>query len=218
MADETNAKRPDARRDSRTARVATGADAESMGAMFARAFAEDPVWAWMCGARYAHFTRRAAPFFAVETRRHLRLGSAWTVPGANAGALWAPPGAWKTSLVDLARWAPSATRVFGSHLARSLQALAKVDQVHPSEDHWYLALLGTDPDHQRTGLGSALLAPVLAECDTEGLPAYLETSKEENLAFYARHGFVETSRMMLGGPAGVPMWTMWRDPQVPGTP
>lgn len=200
------------------ARQATGTDAEAMGAMFARAFADDPVWVWMCKERVARFTRLAAPFFAIETRQYLPSASAWTVPGANAGALWAPPGAWRTSLADMARWAPSALRLFGVHLPRSLSALAVVDKVHPREPHWYLALLGTDPDQQGTGLGSAVLRPVLGLCDEAGLGAYLESSKEANVSFYERHGFEVTGRVEMGRDhSGPPMWTMWREPQVPST-
>ncbi|HET8929887.1 MAG TPA: GNAT family N-acetyltransferase [Acidimicrobiales bacterium] len=199
------------------ARTATDVDAEAMGAMFARAFADDPVWVWMCKTRVARFTRLAAPFFATETRQYLPTDSAWTVPGADAGALWAPPGAWRTSLVDMARWAPSALRLFGLHLPRSLSALAVVDKVHPREPHWYLALLGTDPDQQGTGLGSAVLRPVLERCDDDGLGAYLESSKEANVSFYERHGFEVTGRVEMGRDgSGPPMWTMWREPQVPG--
>lgn len=184
--------------------------------MFARAFADDPVWMWMCKARVRRFTRLAAPFFATETRQYLPSMSAWTVPGADAGALWAPPGAWRVSPLDLARWAPSAVRLFGVHLPRSLSALAVVDKIHPSEPHWYLALLGTDPDHQGTGLGSTVLRPVLERCDRDGFPAYLESSKEANLGFYARHGFEVTGQIEMGRDHnGPPMWTMWREPRVP---
>lgn len=198
------------------ARPAATGDAQAMGAMFARAFADDPVWDWLCRGRMRRFTRLAAPFFAAETRHHLSLSSAWTVPGADAGALWAPPGAWKLSLADLARWAPSAARLFGVHLPRSLIALGEFDKIHPTEPHWYLALLGTDPDHQGTGLGSAVLAPVLKECDETGTPAYLESSKEKNLAFYGRHGFEVTDEVRMGRKADGPkMWTMWREPHPP---
>lgn len=198
------------------ARVATTDDAEAMGAMFARAFADDPVWVWMCRARMARFPRLAAPFFAAETRQHLRHSSAFTSPGANAGALWVPPGTPRLTVADMVRWAPSALRLFGRHLPRSLSALNTVDRVHPREPHWYLALLGTDPDHQGTGLGSAVLAPVLERCDADGVPAYLESSKEANLAFYARHGFVVTGRVDMGGDGNGPsMWTMWREPRPP---
>jgi len=33
------------------------------------------------------------------------------------------------------------------------------------------------------------MIPILEHCDSEGMPAYLESSKESNIAFYRRHGF-----------------------------
>ena len=66
------------------------------------------------------------------------------------------------------------------------------------------------PVAQGRGLGSSVLAPVLGRCDDEGLGAYLESSKEENLAFYSRHGFEVTEEVQL--PGGPPVWLMWRDP------
>ena len=57
-----------------------------------------------------------------------------------------------------------------------------------------------------------LLKPVLDRCDDEGLGAYLESSKEENIAFYNRQGFELTRRLDL--PAGCPpVWAMWREPR-----
>lgn len=205
------------RGDEASARRATQADADALGAMFARAFADDPVWTWMCRSRVARFQRLAAPFFAAETRQYLARRSAWTVPGCAAAALWAPPGTWRIGTGDMIRWAPSALRLFALHLPRSLSALAEFDRIHPREPHWYLASLATDPDLQGRGLGSAALRPVLDECDRTGMPAYLESSKEANLAFYARHGFEVTARVELGRDrSGPPMWTMWREP--PATP
>jgi hypothetical protein len=52
---------------------------------------------------------------------------------------------------------------------------------------------------------------MLERCDREGVPAYLESSKDENLPFYERHGFAATGtlHLPLGGP---PIRKTWRSP------
>src|SRR5213078_4575676 len=74
-------------------------------------------------------------------------------------------------------------------------------------DRWRMTAreaLGTDPPRQGEGIGSALLAPVLELCDRDHVPAYLESSKEQNVAFYSRHGFRVTDELHL--PKGPPVW------------
>ncbi len=107
-------------------------------------------------------------------------------------------------------------RVFGLRLPISVVTLEKAEKLHPRAPHWYLALLGTDPDRQGSGLGSAALQPVLDLCDTEGQAAYLESSKEGNVPFYERHGFEVTGTVDLGrGGTGPRLWLMWREPRPP---
>ncbi len=62
-------------------------------------------------------------------------------------------------------------------------------EVHPVEPHWYLSLLGVDPSHQGHGVGLGLLEYWLAAVEGDHLPSYLETDREENVAFYQRVGF-----------------------------
>ena len=81
---------------------------------------------------------------------------------------------------------------------------------HPQEPHWYLYYLAPAPGRQGTGIGSALLRPVLRRCDEQGLPAYLEATSEQNRALYARHGFVDREQYAL--PDGPPLLPMWRAP------
>jgi GNAT superfamily N-acetyltransferase len=71
------------------------------------------------------------------------------------------------------------------------------------------------PGEQGNGLGSRLIQPVLEICDRDGIPAYLESSKRSNIAFYARHGFRVTAELKLAR-RGPTMWPMWREPR--GTP
>jgi GNAT superfamily N-acetyltransferase len=79
------------------------------------------------------------------------------------------------------------------------------------EFHWYLMALGVEPSKQRKGLGTRLIEPILACADSSGLPCYLETFNERNLAFYGRQGF----RIAAAGnlPGGPDFWAMIRAPQ-----
>ena len=70
-------------------------------------------------------------------------------------------------------------------VSRALQA------ERPLLPHWYLALLGVDPDWQGQGLGGRLLEAFLALADRDGAPAYLECDREASLLVYTRRGFVE---------------------------
>lgn len=73
-------------------------------------------------------------------------------------------------------------------------------------------MLGTDPDHQGKGIGSALVSHVTDKADAEGMPCYLESSKESNVPFYVCHGFEVTEELSL--PANGPkVWGMWREPR-----
>jgi GNAT superfamily N-acetyltransferase len=66
----------------------------------------------------------------------------------------------------------------------------------------YLAAVGVLPTRRRQGFASALLAPVLAECDATGVDAYLENSDPKNTSFYEGLGFRNT--MTLPMPKGCP--------------
>ncbi len=76
--------------------------------------------------------------------------------------------------------------------------LFQVDGLRPREPHWYLATLGTDPDRQGKGLGSTLMESMARRIDESGLPAYLESSKERNVSFYARFGFEVVDELRQG--------------------
>jgi ribosomal protein S18 acetylase RimI-like enzyme len=97
-------------------------------------------------------------------------------------------------------------------LVRTMRAMTRIEVAHPLQEHYYLSVLGTDPGRRREGIGSALIQPVLELCDAERTPAYLETATEENVGFYARHGFEVQRRLELPGGAP-PLWLLWRAPR-----
>jgi ribosomal protein S18 acetylase RimI-like enzyme len=194
------------------ARRASVADLPALTRALARAFADDPVARWACPPVSAR-PRMLERFYAVRLRQLLREDEVWTDPTRSAAALWAPPEQWRTTLRDdlaLVRGmlAPRALR----RLPLVFHGMTGIERRHPpAPPHWYLAILGTAPDAQGRGLGSSVLAPVLERCDEDGVGAYLESSKEQNIAFYARHGFRVTRELRL--PRGPRLWTMWRDPR-----
>lgn len=188
-------------------------DVTILGRTLSRAFADDPVFGHFLPEDAKRRDDRLATFFTDTVRMYLRADkTVLTVPERTAASLWAPPGQWKTKPSDLLRSAPNAVRVFGARLPLALQTLTAMEKKHPNEPHWYLGVLGTEPAHQGHGLGAALMQPVLERCDREGLGAYLESSKEQNVPYYRRFGFEVTEEVRLpkGGP---PVWLMWRDPQ-----
>jgi GNAT superfamily N-acetyltransferase len=86
----------------------------------------------------------------------------------------------------------------------------QMDDLHPTDDHWYLPLTGVDPVAQGRGLGSALLAHALKTCDSDGLPAYLEATSPRNRSLYERHGFNVVETIQAG--TSPPFWAMLREP------
>ncbi len=190
-------------------RPATSADSPALAAMLMRAFADDPLYHWLLRSPRTR-DRYARRFFAWQLHRLLPQGQVTMTNDGASVALWALPNRWReTARESLALFAGVAPAMV-TYLPSVVRGLNQADRRHPAEPHLYLALLGCDPPAQGQGRGSAALAPGLELADQDGLPAYLETSTERNLDFYARFGFrvVDQVQMPGDGPA---LWMMWRD-------
>lgn len=92
---------------------------------------------------------------------------------------------------------------------RANDIMDKFHKARMPEPHWYLLVIGVDPELQGRGVGSALVRDGLAQADRNGHPCYLETSDPRNVAFYERHGFVVLQEASLGT-GGPPAWAMRR--------
>ena len=191
----------------------SAADRARVALMLARAFDDDPL------AEHIFPSKRMRPrglrsFFSIQLRHmFLPAGQSFVTGDLTSAALWVPPGRGPLGLGAALRLVPL-VRFTRTRTSRTLRLLAAVDARHPRDPHWYLGVLGTDPPVQGRGLGSAVMAPVLERCDAEGVPAYLESSKERNVPFYRRHGFEVTEELRL--PGAPPLWLMWREPRAGG--
>lgn len=192
-------------------RRAEPAELPELARMLARAFHEDPVAAWACRPESLR-PRVLERVFGMRLRDLHPRGEIWTDDCLRSIAVWAAPDQWHTTArQDIAYATPLLRPRLALRMPMVITGMLGAQKVHPHEPpHWYLAILGTDPAAQGHGLGSSMLAPVLEECDRDGVGAYLESSKEQNLDFYARHGFRVTSERRL--PRGPSLWPMWRDP------
>ena len=193
-------------------------DISELSHALGRAFYDDPVSIWIMPddkTRAAHLRK----FFATVTRHHHLAGGGAEVacdgPTIGAAALWDPPGRWKHSAREQLMMLPSFLLGFGFRLTtgrKQRELLGRMKQQHPEEPHWYLAVIGSDVNVRGKGYGQALMRSRLDRVDAEHAPAYLESSKPENVPYYQRFGFGVTGEIVLpdGGPT---LWPMWRPPR-----
>ena len=190
-------------------READGSQYPTIAACLARAFEDDPVSRFIFPKERTRGGRLLSFYLAV-LRMMAEHGSVYTDNTFRGAAVWRAP---SPPRIGPLRTIGDSLRMFAAlrtGLGRAFQLEQIVSQGRPAEPHWYLAILGTDPAEQGRGVGSSLLGPVLARCDREQLPAYLESSKEENIPFYQRHGFRVTQELRV--PDGPRLWSMLRRP------
>lgn len=193
-------------------RRAQKGEADSLGAVLADAFADDPVFRWLIPTDVGNRERRLQIFFTSMSRSYLRLGKPCFLADDGAASLWAKPGKWALPVREIAIEAAPQSAALRGRLLTALRTQLQVESLHPKwPAHWYLGYLGARQDRQGQGLGSALLREVLSLADAERIPAYLESSNERNLSLYERHGFqVVAEHLALG--RGPTIWRMWREP------
>jgi GNAT superfamily N-acetyltransferase len=190
-----------------TVREARPEERERVCDCLARAFADDPITLYLLPHERGRHERLSA-FYRVAIRELTAHGRLIVDEELRAAAIWQAPSPPRPGRLHMlgTMWT-MVLQLRGASL-RGLRLAEALEKVHIRRPHWYLGILGTDPAHQGAGLGSALVASGLEECDAQGLPAYLESSKESNIPFYEKHGFVVTGEVRV--PDGPVLWSMLR--------
>jgi GNAT superfamily N-acetyltransferase len=193
-------------------RRATPGERPALARVLTRAFADDPVTAWLFPDETDRI-ERLARFYDDLFLPRMALGrdEIYTDQDRRGVASWTPPGEGETGLIATLRLLPTMAALWGRWLPRAIRTLSYMESRFPDEPHWHLPFLGVIPESQGHGIGSALMRPILDRCDRQGTPAYLEASTPRSRVLYLRHGFVVLDEMRLPG-GGPPLWRMWREP------
>jgi ribosomal protein S18 acetylase RimI-like enzyme len=147
----------------------------------------------------------------VHPMRELWICEAGETP--SGAAIWLGPAhkAYSMSPWRQLTLTPLLLSVAGfSGAERGKEVGARLAALHPREPHAHLVFLGVAPFAQGKGVGSAILKHTLGPLDKAGVPAFLETTTERNVALYQRHGFEISGAFEL---PGLRMWTMTRTPR-----
>jgi ribosomal protein S18 acetylase RimI-like enzyme len=186
-------------------------DCTDVARVQARAFFDDPLQSWALPDDSTRLEILERVYELLSRHASVPAGESYTDLSLACAAFWAPPGGYSLSHDAAAALAP-VIELLGDATDRFRAAEDTMRSYRPADAHFYLQGLGVDPPRQGEGLGSAVIQPVLGRCDADALPAYLETTKERNVGFYAQHGFavVGQARLPLDGPL---MWFMWREPR-----
>jgi ribosomal protein S18 acetylase RimI-like enzyme len=203
--------RPEARREFHQIRKMTVDDCPAIARVQARAFFDDPLQVWALPDASTRLSILERVFELLSRYSSVPRGESYTDASLSCAAFWVPPGPFEIDREAAVAMAPMLD-LLGDANARFRAAEDTMRASRPSVLHFYLQGLGTDPPRQGEGLASAVMQPVLTRCDAEGIPAYLESTKERNVGFYEGHGFavVGCEQIPLGGP---PLWLMWREPR-----
>lgn len=184
-------------------RRASALDVPELSNVMASAFAEDPVLSW-CYPDPSRRRRILPALFEATVEATLAGDEVYTTEDHLAGAICMPPGA----TTDEEQLAQTVEKVSGDYAPRVFQLLELMDAEHPTTPHFYVNFIGTRPEHQSRGIGSALLEHLLEPCDRNRVPAYLEATSEHNKRLYLRHGFRIGGEVRL--PRGPSLWPMYR--------
>lgn len=190
-------------------RTASWADGEVVGGILGRAFIDDPVTSHLlpdAASRPAKLPR----IFKLLFKLCEPHGACTITSGGEAAALWLPPNEAHIPIWEYLRNGSAFLGVFGVLGAlRALTTMDRIDKAHPTEPHWYLMAIGTDPAHQGKGYGSLVMRDQLRVADSEGMPAYLETATPKNVLIYKGFGFETVDEVRI--PDGPTLTTMWRE-------
>ncbi|WP_218133175.1 GNAT family N-acetyltransferase [Methanofollis tationis] len=187
----------------------------SAAEMLARAFWQDSKMDYFVPDE-GNRLKIARHHFEFLLRYGLIYGEVYTTsPHFEGVAVWLPQ-----KNVEITLWRALRAGLFRFRKGVGKEALERIlsfsdylDTLHRRHmpgPHHYLFFIGVDPTCQGKGYASRLIRPVLARLDGEGLPCYLVTQNEQNVALYEHYGFRVIEKSLIPG-TEVESWAMVRE-------
>jgi ribosomal protein S18 acetylase RimI-like enzyme len=182
---------------------------EAVGCL-AAAFAQDPLTGFLLQTGPG-YRERVTQFFLLLMRARIALKMPVFVARGTAGIHGGAMGyttvrpAWPRGLTEDWDRFEKATPGLTDRITVYDEIAAKGK---PPAPHYYLGVIGVDPNLHGLGIGTQLLKSFcdLSASDRQSCGVYLETAKASNLGFYERAGFAETGRGSLGSAT---LWCMY---------
>lgn len=191
------------------------AEIRPAAAMFARAFQNDALYAYLMPKTEGR--ERLLPlFFEFRLRFGLLYGEVYAAsPLLEGAAIWlSSTHSAMTPLRMLRAGGLSLMRNAGSEIINRLRSLedfaGQMRQRSAPAVYWHLSPIAVDPTCQGKGIASRLLRPFLARMEAEHTPCFLETQSEKNVAIYQHYGFRMVETGVIPGTA-IPHFAMLRN-------
>ena len=191
------------------AQIAHPDQTNAVANIIGRAFHDDPISNWTFGRgelfeKYVRLLMKNV-YFQQGFVTHVgdQAASLWLYPGASDALPFFALMRLVLSSLPSAGFGPT---IRGNQIAHTM------DAVKPKDPMLYLFAIGVLPVAQGQGLGSVLMKDGLRHADENKVRAYLESSKEENIPIYQRHGFevFKEAKPAAGAPS---FWAMIREPR-----
>ncbi len=189
-------------------------EADRLGQTMSAAFFNDPLMQYMEPDETKRL-KKGNWFMSKGIGYCARWGEVHTDDEFRGGAAWLMPGNTTMSTMRILRvglWQMPFRLGLGafSRFNKLDSATSKVHKKHVPGEHWYLLLLGTPPEHQGSGVGSAGIEIGAGKAAQAGLPAYLETMTESNVEYYTKRDFKVVEEFMIDD--HLKTWAMVRQP------
>lgn len=200
MSEHTEAGLPEVRRARRN-------DLESIAEALAASFVRYRWTLWTVPGSENNLPRLRDLHLAYLTTFALPHRAIWTTADRQSAAAFVPH---PPPSPDPEAWA----RIANLHGAEGLERIERheraAESLRPHHD-WLLASVGTHPEYQGRGYGTAVISAGLRMLDARRETCLLETSTNENARLYTRFGFTTVASLQAdsGSP---PVSIMFRSP------